>query len=184
MQQKTTKHNNIPATIKKVGVEWAEKLAYLGAKTFYDAFAADNKPADMELYISSHFTTEKLVAEFNEPGAVFYIAMAGDAVAGYMKTGIKVPPQLVGRKCMELERLYLLESYHGRGIGRQLLEHYITTARQEGYEVAWLGVWEHNPKAIGLYKSMGFTKFGEHTFQLGNDPQTDDMMKLELNANT
>ncbi|MEY3918157.1 MAG: Protease synthase and sporulation negative regulatory protein 1, partial [Bacteroidota bacterium] len=44
----------------------------------------------------------------------------------------------------------------------------------------WLGVWEHNPRAIRFYEKQGFVKFDQHIFQLGDDEQTDILMKLSL----
>jgi diamine N-acetyltransferase len=170
--------------IRKAGKEQAALLAQLGAKTFYDAFANQNTEEDMEQYLRTHFTPGLVAAEFDEPGVQFYMAYMGAEVIGYIKTGAKTKAALAGKKTMELERLYLLESYHGKGFGRQMLQHCIDAARAEGYQVLWLGVWEHNPKAIGLYMQAGFQKFGEHIFQLGSDAQTDTLMKLELTANT
>jgi ribosomal protein S18 acetylase RimI-like enzyme len=42
-----------------------------------------------------------------------------------------------------------------------------------GADVAWLGVWEHNPRAIAFYRKWGFVEVGEHTFPVGDDPQRD-----------
>jgi len=53
-------------------------------------------------------------------------------------------------------------------------------AREGGHDVVWLGVWEHNERAIAFYKKWGFTQFGEHTFMLGKDAQTDWLLKKEL----
>ena len=90
--------------IKRAGKEQAALLASLGAKTFHDAFAAQNTVEDMELYLASQFTPEKVAAEFDEPGAQFYIAYMGTEAAGYIKTGTKTKAALAGKKCMELER--------------------------------------------------------------------------------
>jgi len=44
----------------------------------------------------------------------------------------------------------------------------------------WLGVWEKNQKAIDFYEKNGFVPFDKHIFVLGDDKQTDIMMKMEL----
>ena len=41
-------------------------LAEMGARTFYDAFAADNTPEDMAVYLAASFSPEKQAAELNE----------------------------------------------------------------------------------------------------------------------
>ena len=47
-------------------------------------------------------------------------------------------------------------------------------------EYIWLGVWEENHRAINFYTKNGFVAFDKHIFVLGEDAQTDIMMKLEL----
>ena len=47
-------------------------------------------------------------------------------------------------------------------------------------DTVWLGVWEHNPKAIEFYKRCGFEVFDKHIFVLGNDPQNDLLMRKQI----
>ena len=47
---------------------------------------------------------------------------------------------------------------------------------RRGSDAAWLGVWEHNPRAISFYRKSGFVEAGEHVFPLGGDPQRDVVM--------
>jgi ribosomal protein S18 acetylase RimI-like enzyme len=56
----------------------------------------------------------------------------------------------------------------------------IEIARQKNAQVIWLGVWENNQKAISFYTKWRFEKFSEHVFMLGNDAQTDWLMKKIL----
>jgi ribosomal protein S18 acetylase RimI-like enzyme len=44
----------------------------------------------------------------------------------------------------------------------------------------WLGVWDQNVKAIEFYRRQGLSEFSKHDFLLGNDQQTDILMKLKL----
>jgi ribosomal protein S18 acetylase RimI-like enzyme len=54
-------------------------------------------------------------------------------------------------------------------------------AKDHGYNAVWLGVWENNARAISFYTKWGFEKFGQHTFMLGNDAQTDLLFKKKIN---
>lgn len=53
-------------------------------------------------------------------------------------------------------------------------------ALKNQHDFVWLGVWEKNTRAIHFYMKNGFVAFDKHIFQLGNDKQTDIMMKLML----
>jgi ribosomal protein S18 acetylase RimI-like enzyme len=56
----------------------------------------------------------------------------------------------------------------------------IQRARRRGATSLWLGVWERNARAQAFYRRHGFGKVGRHTFVVGNDPQTDDVLLCPL----
>jgi ribosomal protein S18 acetylase RimI-like enzyme len=56
----------------------------------------------------------------------------------------------------------------------------VAIAQAQGKQAIWLGVWEHNQRAIQFYTAWGFEKVGEHDFQLGNDVQRDWIMQKKL----
>ena len=47
-------------------------------------------------------------------------------------------------------------------------------------EYLWLGVWEKNEKAIRFYEKNNFKIFSSHEFKMGDEIQTDFLMKLNL----
>jgi len=70
-----------------------------------------------------------------------------------------------------------LIEYASKGVGQLLMEKAYQVAQLKKAEYVWLGVWEHNTKAIQFYKRNGFSEFGSHMFKLGNDDQRDILMK-------
>ncbi len=81
---------------------------------------------------------------------------------------------------VEIERIYVLHDFHGKGVAQRLYDKAIQVARLKHADFVWLGVWEENPRAIRFYQKNGFVVFDKHTFLLGTDEQTDLMMKLVL----
>ena len=77
-------------------------------------------------------------------------------------------------------RIYVLSSFHGKKVGQLLYDHALQIAREKNVQFVWLGVWEENPRAIQFYKKNGFIEFDKHIFKLGDDLQTDIMMKLAI----
>jgi GNAT superfamily N-acetyltransferase len=156
----------------------AAVLAKLGARTFYDAFSKDNSAEDMNAYLSKAFGPEIQTAELAEPGSVFLIAeLAGEPV-GYARLNESQAPESVrAARPIELVRIYALQKMIGHGVGSQLMRACLQTAQKRGCDAIWLGVWEHNARAIVFYRSWGFTKAGTQTFQLGDDLQTDWVMQ-------
>jgi ribosomal protein S18 acetylase RimI-like enzyme len=159
----------------------AELLLSLSRKTFAQTFADQNSEADMKAYLSQNFTLAKMREELRERGTTFLLAYSDDKPAGYAKLAQPEPPHALESKSqMEIARIYVLQKFQGQQIGKALMELCLALARQAGKKILWLGVWEHNHKAISFYQKYGFHKFGEHTFMLGSDAQNDLLMKLEL----
>ena len=79
-----------------------------------------------------------------------------------------------------LQRLYVDNSLHGRGVARLLMDASLAEAKEREYEVIWLGVWEHNERAYRFYQKFGFEKVGEHVFMLGADRQIDWILTRKL----
>ncbi|MBD1384816.1 GNAT family N-acetyltransferase [Mucilaginibacter rigui] len=167
--------------IKKVTIADIDTLLNLSRKTFFDAFAHLNNAADMESYAANAFIKQRFEEELRNPGSEFYFALFEGNIAGYIKLNYNTAQtELQDPAALEIERIYILNEYQGKQIGKQLIDFAIDTAISQKLSYVWLGVWEHNTKAISFYKNKGFEQFGSHPFMLGSDEQTDIMMKLAL----
>ena len=168
-------------TIRPAIYQDAELIADLSRETFYDTFASQNTSANMDKFMQNQFAKDKLMQELNEKENLFFIAYYGDQLAGYLKLRDgKNPDQLEKVSAIEIVRIYSLTPMIGKGIGKALMQTSIDTAIERNKDVIWLGVWERNQRAIDFYTKWGFEKFGEHDFILGNDVQTDWLMKKDL----
>jgi ribosomal protein S18 acetylase RimI-like enzyme len=155
-------------------------LADLSRRTFYDTFAPVNTEADMEKFMRLQFSRDQLTAEVDLPGNRFFIAWLNDQPAGYLFLKDAAHPALNTDQSIEISRLYADQGYIGKGVGKSLMQFAVNTTRAENNTVIWLGVWEHNTRAINFYKAFGFEKFAEHDFILGDDVQRDWLMKKSL----
>lgn len=172
------------AKIRTVKISPADlkELLELSKKTFYETFAAENTAENMQHYLDTNFSTEKLSDEINNPCSEFYFAKIDDEIIGYLKinSGTAQTELPDDDKAMELERIYVLPEFQGKKAGQILFDKAVEIAKEKNAEYIWLGVWEKNLKAIRFYEKNGFAAFGTHLFKLGDDEQTDIMMKLAL----
>lgn len=167
--------------IRGAGTEDIALLVELGKKTFYEAFHEQNTEEDMRLFLEEKFTNAVLAEEMREAGALFFVAWWEGKAVGFSKVREgHEPPELSDTKALEVERIYVDKDYQGKKIGMYLMENNLDYGKRNGYAVIWLGVWEHNSKAIRFYESKNFRTFGSHGFMLGNDLQTDILMKRML----
>ena len=167
--------------IKRVTPHEIDQLQRISKQTFSETFAVDNTAENMKKYLEEGFSVEKLTAELNDENAAFYFATVDDKVVGYLKVNFgPAQTELKDDSSLEIERIYVLKEFHGKRVGQLLYEKAIQMARQMKAEFVWLGVWEENQRAIHFYKKNGFVEFDKHVFKLGDDEQTDIMMKLQL----
>jgi diamine N-acetyltransferase len=167
--------------IKKVLLSDIDQLQIISRLTFRETFSVYNTKENIAKYLEEEFSIEKLITELNDKNAEFYFALLGNDVIGYLKINFgQSQTELKDQKGVEIERIYVLQEYLGKKVGQLLYEKAVQIAKQKNAEYVWLGVWEENQRAINFYKKNSFVAFDKHIFKLGNDEQTDIMMKLKL----
>lgn len=156
-------------------------LQKLSVETFVDTFIDSNTADDLASCIDSLYNTEKLARELAAKHSYFYFVEVEDQIAGYIKLNTRYE-QTEGQRddSLEIERLYILPRYKGLHLGSKLMKFALDLAKEKGKKRVWLGVWEHNEPAKAFYSRWGFTRFSQHTFPVGSDPQTDELWELEL----
>jgi N-acetyltransferase len=158
-------------------------LRGIARDTFIETFSEANKAEDIDRYLAKNFSEDQLARELSNPNSFFYVAEVNGNVVGYLKLNTahaQTEPQAAD--ALEIERIYVLGSYHGGGVGQALYHHAMSVAEDRKASYVWLGVWEHNHRALRFYEKNGFIAFGTHIFQLGNDQQTDILMKKSVAA--
>lgn len=151
-------------------------LCEIGSKTFIETYGHQNTPEDLKKYLEEKFNKKQISEEILTPKTIFLLVELENEIIGYAKMRVNLVEN-PDMKSLEIERIYISKDYHGQKYGAMLMQKCIDVAIENNYESIWLGVWEHNPKAINFYQKWGFEIFGEHIFQLGDDAQTDFLMK-------
>ena len=164
----------------RASVRNAKILHQLSVSTFRDAFGAQNRQQDMDKYVSEEMSLERLTQELEDEANYFYLAWYDGRLVGYCKIRANREPDIIGERPLEIERIYVTEQFQGRGVGAALMEHCIAFAGEHGHDVLWLGVWEFNTEAVNFYKEWGFELCGSHPFLLGEDLQTDVLMRKDI----
>lgn len=167
--------------LRKVMASDIQELQKISKQTFLETFSVNNTEENMKKYLEESFSVEKLMSELTDANSDFYFALIENDVIGYLKLNFGASQtELKDNKALEIERIYVSKEFHGKKVGQLLYEKAIQIAKQNNAAYVWLGVWEENPRAISFYKKNGFVEFDKHIFVLGDDEQTDIMMKLQL----
>jgi GNAT superfamily N-acetyltransferase len=167
--------------IRFAEINEASLIAGISQLTFYETFAAQNSKENMDLHMGQYYSPGKIQEELDDPLHIFLLAYDGERLAGYAKLNEHVKEESIALEDpIEIERIYSIKEMIGKGVGKKLMEKCLGIAKEKNKKTIWLGVWEYNYRAIEFYGHWGFEKFGEHNFPVGNDPQTDWLMKRSL----
>jgi ribosomal protein S18 acetylase RimI-like enzyme len=168
--------------IKQIGISELFQLQKISKHTFIETFEDKNSEENMLQYLSESLSLERLALEIENPNSQFYFAILKKTVVGYLKINLgEAQTEYQNKNTLEVERVYVLKEFQGIKVGQLLFNKAISIAKVIEADYLWLGVWEENLKAINFYKKNGLEAFGQHKFMLGNDVQTDILMKLKVN---
>ena len=133
--------------IRKIRKEDNKKIALIIRSTLAEFKA--NKPGTV--YYDP--TTDDLFTLFQTPNSAYFVATINDEIVG--GSGV-YPTQNLPDGCCELVKIYLSPAARGRGIGKALLQHCFSTAKELGYTNIYLETMPELSTAVGLYEQLGF----------------------------
>jgi ribosomal protein S18 acetylase RimI-like enzyme len=158
-----------------------KELQALSKQTFFETFSSQNTKENMQAFLDKEFAEEKLKLEISNPDSEFYFAQMNNSLIGYLKINFgNAQTELKESRGVEIERIYVLNEFLGKQAGQMLFEKALEIAKEKKMDYLWLGVWEKNPRAIRFYEKNGFVRFATHPFKVGEDEQTDIMMKRSV----
>ena len=167
--------------ISKVAITEVDELLEISKNTFVTYFKDYNSEDNLNEYVQKAFTIDKISSELNNQNSEFYFAKYKGENVGYLKINFAAAQtELQDLNSLEIERIYVTEHFTGKKVGQLLFEKALEIAKNCELKYIWLGVWEQNYRAIRFYDKQHFVKFDTHVFKMGNDEQTDYLMKLIL----
>jgi ribosomal protein S18 acetylase RimI-like enzyme len=168
-------------TIRELTEADIPQLRDLAIRIFRATFTSQNSPENLEAFLNRDYSTESFKKEFAQPGSQYFFISDDDKTVGYLR--LRNNPEvdhILGPNTTEIHRLYVDPAYHGKKVGDQLMQFALDVANNRNNDWVWLGVWEHNPRAIRFYEKWGFERFSEHEFFMGNEKQTDWLLRKKV----
>jgi GNAT superfamily N-acetyltransferase len=149
-----TSHN---IDIKKIGITDVALLSDIAVHAYCDHYK-HLWYDEGKWYVEKSFSKENLLSELKDENAGFFIIYFNNEAVGFLKLNIDAPFQ-ENTDALELERIYLIKSVTGKGIGKHVFEFVMDIAKQCNKKLIWLKVMDSSADAIAFYKKMGFEIF-------------------------
>ncbi|RII88018.1 GNAT family N-acetyltransferase [Clavibacter michiganensis subsp. insidiosus] len=173
----------------------AEEVAALAARTFALACPPTTTAEAIVEHIRTVLSPARFRAHLADPAHRVVLAEVAGRAVGYTMV-VAAPPadaDVAGalrlRPEVELSKVYVEQGSHGAGVARPLMAETLRVARELAGERGrdaeagiWLGVNEHNARAIRFYERSGFRIVGTRSFRLSDAVETDHVMEQALAA--
>lgn len=122
-----------------------------------------------------------MVADFQDASINWRVAEAAGELIAYAKIRPLVAPAPDPKRgAMELQQIYVLPQWHGKGVAEALMRWSIDLARQQGAPELYLTVFDHNERAKRFYGKHGFSEVGRCAFVLGDQIHDDRVWRKQL----
>jgi GNAT superfamily N-acetyltransferase len=173
--------------------EDADEVAALAARTFALACPPSTTAEAIAEHIRTVLSPARFRAHLADPAHRVVLAEVDGRPVGYTMV-VAAPPadaDVAGalrlQPVIELSKVYVEAVAHGVGVARPLMAETLRIARELAGEQGrdadagiWLGVNEHNARAIRFYARSGFRIVGTRSFRLSDAVETDHVMERPL----
>ena len=141
-------------TIKECQKSQLDLLFEIAIQTYNDTYPYLWSDGGVS-YLAEFYKKTEFKKELSSPNIFYFLIYDADKAIGYFKIKKNVIAPYPAAYCTEIEKLYLLKEYMGKGIGKTIMEFIISLSKEQGRPVLWLKVMESSP-AKYLYEKYGF----------------------------
>jgi GNAT superfamily N-acetyltransferase len=119
---------------------------------------AGSRDPDMNLEWAAQEGRAYFVGLLGEVTAACWLAEAvpDRGIVGYLAARLREGDSLVPLRVAMLESMYVHDQTRGRGVGTQLVEHFLSWAREQGAVRASVTAYATNTDAVRFYEREGF----------------------------
>lgn len=154
----------------------APALRALFAESFVETFGHLYRPADLQEFLETN-SMAKWERNLSDAQVAIRIAEAEGELAGFVELAPKQLPYETSAPAIELRRLYLRTSAHGRGIADELMRWALREATARGAQEIVLSVYVDNHRARRFYERYGFETVGKYDFMVGSHADEDLILR-------
>jgi ribosomal protein S18 acetylase RimI-like enzyme len=157
-------------------------LRAMARACFADTFSRFYDPQPFAHFLDEVYgDAGHMARDLLDPDIEWFAAATGEAIIGYAKLRpLAAPAPRPRANALELQQIYVLREWHGRGIAERLMGWALDRSRALGAPELYLTVFDHNERAKRFYARHGFVEVGRCTFRLGDRIDDDRIWRKRL----
>lgn len=160
---------------KKATESEIEKIRDLAKKSWNSAYAKILSQEQIDYMLGEMYSFDETLSQIQNPNYHYFIIEFKENSGGFIGFENHYEPSTT-----KLHRLYLLEDFKGKGLGKSALQFLKEKSFESDDTRIILNVNKDNP-AKKMYESQGFTVYKEEVFDIGNGFVMDDyLMEIKL----
>ncbi len=153
--------------IIKANATDSDVIVALGKQTFLESHGHSASKENIEDYITKTYHKDVILKEFENNNVHYHLIYNDGVIAGFSKIELYTTNKnIAGSSITKLDRIYLLKSFHGKKLGKELFNFNIKLSKSNKQNGIWLAVWVENKKAVDFYMKQGFKIVGEFDFKI------------------
>lgn len=156
------------------------KLSILFKQVYIATYGIEGVSDEFANFITTQFSVERLEKLINDSHENLIVAVYKNNLVGVAEIEFNKKCPVGEFTAPELNKLYILEWFCGKGIGEKLIKEAEKIIRSKGINQMWLWVLESNSRAIHFYKKHGYKEIGNASFQMQVNKYENVVMLKEL----
>lgn len=167
--------------IRKAEVSDVPRLSVLYRTVYIDTYALDGVTSEFTDFMASKFSHDRLEKGIIENPDLTLVATHKGNLVGVAEIELHRPCPIGDLVAPEIAKLYLLNRFKGKGIGKELLARSESFLKANGHSVVWLWAYAVNHHALEFYKKNGYRDIGNAFFQLTENRYENRVLVKDLN---
>lgn len=170
-------------TFGKAKSEDALRISIVLKTVYIQAYATQGVTHEFANFITKKFAPEFITEKIRSDEDRYLIAYYNQNPIGVAEINYNNTCPIRNIPVPELEKLYVLERFHGQGVGFGLLNEAEKVVKKKGHHQFQLEVYIKNDRAISFYKRQGYESIGEVDFPVEDSFYRNKVMNKILTVN-
>lgn len=151
-------------------------LSVLFKTVYIETYGLEGVTYEFANFIEQQFSVQKIESDIASNEHEVLVAYYKKNPVGVIQVEYNKACPLNNINAPEINKLYVLRNFFGKGIGQGLMQHAEKQIALKGYDKIWLWVLQSNTRANFFYQKQGFETIGTADFQMEVNKYTNNVM--------